>query len=219
MNMTKYRLAIAVLWGLGFTALLSLLLNLSLAFGIFLFPGGILAAVLSNPKVHPMAVVFAANTVMYGLAVFVVISLRFRNTGSDQLRRFAGFSLLPVITLAALAGFPRLNPLWPNGMPELAQQESELQNAIQPGMGLEQVREVLTSKRIRFTESAEPTGGIVLQNPPTTMTAQIGDTVLVSRFHTEAFEFPCGYDMEVVLLFGRDGKVRERYIRRFPMCP
>jgi hypothetical protein len=84
---------------------------------------------------------------------------------------------------------------------------------------VEQVREVLKSRKIRFNESAEPTGGIVLHNPQATITAQSCDTVLFSRFQTEAFEFPCGYDMQIVLLFGRDGKVKERYIRRFPLCP
>jgi hypothetical protein len=104
-------------------------------------------------------------------------------------------------------------------MAELARQESDLQKVIPLGMSLNEARSVLKLRGIQFTESAEPIGGLVLQNGPTTITAQSGDTVLVSRFQTEAFKFPCGYDMEIVLLFGSDGKVKERYIRRFPMCP
>jgi hypothetical protein len=73
--------------------------------------------------------------------------------------------------------------------------------------------------KIQFYESTEPKGGFVLQNPEETITAESGDTVLVSRFQTEAFEFPCGYDMQIVLLFGRDRNLKQRYIHRFRMCP
>lgn len=87
----------------------------------------------------------------------------------------------PVIVLATLACIPSMNPLWPHGMTELARQESELQTALPLGMSLEQVRGVLNSRKIQFYESAEPSDGVVLQNPAT-MTAQAGDTVVVSRF-------------------------------------
>lgn len=99
--------------------------------------------------------------------------------------------------------FPSLNPLRPHGITELAQQESDLQTAIPIGMSLEQVRGVLNLKKIQFYESTEPSDGVILQNQQTTITAQAGDTVVVSRFQTEAFEFPCGYDMQIVLLFGK----------------
>lgn len=34
------------------------------------------------------------------------------------------------------------------------------------------------------------------------MNAQAGDSVLVSRFQTEALQFPCGYDMQIILCSG-----------------
>jgi hypothetical protein len=86
-------------------------------------------------------------------------------------------------------------------------------------MSLDQVRGVLASKKIQFYESSEPGNAVILQNPQATMTAQAGDTVLVSRFQTEAFEFPCGYDMQIVLLFGHDRNLKQRCIHRFRMCP
>ena len=86
-------------------------------------------------------------------------------------------------------------------------------------MSLDRVRVVLNSKKIQFYESTEPSDGVVLQNPQATITAQSGETVLVSRFDTEAFEFPCGYDMQIVLVFGRDRNLKQRYIHRFRMCP
>jgi hypothetical protein len=191
--MTKYRLAIGLLWGIGFTSLSCLLMNLIGFIGFFLLPGGLVA--------------------------FGVGFLMFRKAGLPQLRRIVGWSLLPVSVLAILACIPSINPLWPHGMKELAQQESELQTAIPVGMSLGQVRGVLNSRKIQFYESTEPKDGIVLQDPQTTMTAQSGDTVVVSRFDTEAFEFPCGYDMQIVLVFGHNGNLKERYIHRFRMCP
>jgi hypothetical protein len=154
-----------------------------------------------------------------GLVAFAVGFLMFRKVGLPQLRRVAGWSVLPVTVLAALACIPSMNPLWPHGMRELTKQETDLQTAIPAGMSLEQVRGVLNSRKIQFYESTEPSDGVVLQNAETTITAQSGDTVVVSRFQTEAFEFPCGYDMQIVLVFGHDRNLKDRYIHRFRMCP
>jgi hypothetical protein len=191
--MTKYRLAIGLLWGIGFTSLSCLLMNLIGFIGFFLLPGGLVA--------------------------FAVGFLMFRKVGLPQLRRIVGWSVLPVTVLVSLACIPSMNPLWPHGMRELAQQESELQTAIPLGMSLEQVRGVLDSRKIQFYESVEPRDGVILQNPQITMMAQAGDMVLVSRFDTEAFEFPCGYDMQIVLRFDHNRNLAERYIQRFRMCP
>jgi hypothetical protein len=60
-----------------------------------------------------------------------------------------------------------------------------------------------------------------LQEPPFSpgVTAQSGDTVVVSRFQTEAFQFPCWYDMQIVLVFGHNRTLKQRYIHRVRMCP
>jgi hypothetical protein len=189
----KYRLAIALLWSIGLVSLLCLLMNLSWFIGMFLLPGG--------------------------LAVFAVAFLSFRNVRSDQVRRIAAWSVFPVAALAVLACLPSMNPLWPHEMADLAKQESELQAAIPSGMSLDQVRGVLDSRKIQFYESIEPSDRIILQNPQATITVQSGDTVLASRIQTEAFEYPCGYDMQIVLLFGHDRNLKQRYIQRFRVCP
>lgn len=192
--MTKYRLAVGLLWGIGFTSLLCLLMNLNWFFGMLLIPSGLFA--------------FAAPLLVL------------RGVRLEQLRRIAVWSTIPTAAVAVLACIPALNPLWPHGMGELGKQESELQTAIPLGMSLDQVRSVLTSRKIQFYESTQQSDGIVLQHPQeATVTAQSGDTVLVSRFHTEAFEFPCGYDMQIILVFGRDLNLKQRYIERFRMCP
>jgi hypothetical protein len=191
--MTKYRLAIGLLWSIGFVSLLCLLMNLNWFIGMLVIPGG--------------------------LAAFAVPLLVLRRTRWEHLRRIAGWSIAPVTVAAVLACFPSMNPLWPHGMKELARQESDLQSAIPLGVSLEQVRDVLNSRKIQFYESTEPSDRVVLQNPEETITAQSGDTVLVSRFQTEAFEYPCGYDMQLVLVFGHNRNLTQRYVHRFRMCP
>jgi hypothetical protein len=104
-------------------------------------------------------------------------------------------------------------------MGELAKQESELQTAILLGMSLEQVLSVLNSRKIGAYEFTEPSDGVVLQDRDATITARSGEMVVTSRFQTGAFESSCAYDMQIVLLFGNDHRLKERCIRRFPMCP
>jgi hypothetical protein len=36
---------------------------------------------------------------------------------------------------------------------------------------------------------------------------------------TEAGEFPCSYAIDVVLVFGPDDALKQKYIHRFPLCP
>jgi hypothetical protein len=214
-QMTKYRLAIALLWSIGFTSLVSLLLNVHLVFAVFLLPGGLATAVLPSTIPDQNFLLFAANVIFY----FVLILLLSRSVGLAEVRRVAGWSVLPVCALAILACFHSFNPLWPHGMRELAKQESELQTAIPLGIRLDQVRGVLNSRKIQFSAFAETRDSVVLQNPDVTITAKSGDIVLVSRFDTEAFEFPCGYDMQIVLVFGQDRNLEKRFINRFRMCP
>ena len=83
----------------------------------------------------------------------------------------------------------------------------------------EEVRRELNARKIQFSEFAEPTGGNVLTDFVATITADPGDTVLVSRFQTESYEFPCGFDIRIVVVFGRDGKAKERYVHRFMTGP
>jgi len=104
-------------------------------------------------------------------------------------------------------------------MAELSNQELGLQQALPENMSLQDARSVLKAKGIQFYESIETSKTVVFQGPDRKITAAVGDRVLVSRFQTSASRFPCGYDMEVVLLFGRDERLKERYVNRFPICP
>jgi hypothetical protein len=125
----------------------------------------------------------------------------------------------PAAILLGLACVPALNPLWPQGMKELAKQESELQAAFPLGIEIGQSRTILQTKRIAFSEETETSDRVVLERIERSIKAGPGDRVLSARFQTNAYSFPCGYDMEIVLLFDRDGKLKQQYVHRFPMCP
>jgi hypothetical protein len=221
--MTKYRICVSLLSGLGFVSLLCLLLNIPvvslLLFALFA-PGAIATTlVLRFANWDSNLALFAANVVIYSMVAFVLIILRFRDSEATALRRFAVRMLFPVAAISFLACFSAFNPLVPVGMAELSTLELGLQQAIRPQMRLQDARAVLTAKGVEFNEHLEDSQSLVFQGQDKKITAAVGDRVLVSRFRTSAFNFPCGYDMEVILLFGQDDKLKDQYVRRFPMCP
>ena len=104
-------------------------------------------------------------------------------------------------------------------MLELKKQETELQSAFPLGMELNKSRAVLLSKAIQFHEETESSDIVVLERQGTRLAAAARDRVLSARFQTGASVFPCGYDMEIVLLFNPDGKLKEQYVHRLRVCP
>jgi len=200
-----------------------LLLNIPVA-NFFLFalftPGAIvLNILLRSANWDSIPALLGANVVIYSILALVVILLRFRNIEVPKLRHFAIWMVLPVTTMSCLVCFPSLNPLFPIGMAELSRQELGLQQALPLNMGLQDARSVLKAKGIQFYESIENSESVVFQGPDRKITAAAGDRVLSSRFQTSASRFPCGYDMEIILLFGQGERLKERYVHRFPICP
>ncbi len=220
--MTKYRICIAILSGLGFTSLACLLLNIPVA-NIFLsalfIPGGILLSILSGSENgDSIPALLGVSSALYSILAFVVILLRFRNTQAARLRQIAVWLVFPVSAMSCLACFPSLNPLWPAGMAELSRQELELEKALPLNMGLDDARGVLRAKGVEFQESIERVEGVIFDGPDAKIKAVPGDRVLSSRFRTSASNFACAYDMNIILLFGQDERLKERYIHRFPIC-
>ena len=127
--------------------------------------------------------------------------------------------VVPVAILVGLACIPALNPVWPRGMAELTRQEKVLQDALPMGMGLEGARAVLRSKGIQFQEATETSQAVLLKRQDKSITAAPGDRVIPARLETEASQFPCGYDIEVVLLFGPDERLKDQYVHRLRLCP
>lgn len=51
------------------------------------------------------------------------------------------------------------------------------------------------------------------------MIASLGDRLLVAQVPTKAEQFPCGYRIDVILLFDKDGTLKENNIHRLRLCP
>jgi hypothetical protein len=224
--MTKYKIGVALSCGAVFTSLTLLLLNLSstarlsAVLSVILFPGGILTDSLLRPKeFSPPLLVSFANVLIYSAVAYAVVAIWCHNVPVEKMQVAAIRLLLPAVVLIALICVPSLNPLWPRGMAELTRRVESLQNAFHVGMELENARAVLQSKQIRFQEVTETSPMDVLQEPGRSITAAAGDRVISARLETEASQFPCGYDIEVVLLFGPDQRLKDQYVHRLRLCP
>lgn len=215
-----------MLSGAGFASLLVLLLNASLPLlpqllSVLLLPGAIPVSVLSkSQEFGPPLAVLAANAVIYSGAAYVLVSVAWRKVAAETMRLAAIRLVTPVAILIGLSCIPVLNPLWPRGMVDLTMREKELQQELPLGMGLDAVRTVLRSKGIEFHEDTEPSQTVVLDDGRgTRISASPGDHVVSARLQTEARAFPCGYDMQFVLLFGPDERMRQQYVHRLRLCP
>lgn len=167
---------------------------------------------------HPLLVSFA-NILVYSGVAYAVVSVCCRNVPVERMRVAAIRLTIPAVVLIGLICVQSLNPLAPRGMAELTSKVESLQNAFHAGMELENARAVLRSREIRFQEVTETSSMQILEKPGRSMTAAAGDRVLSARLETDAGEFPCGYDIEVVLLFGPDERLKDRYVHRLRLCP
>lgn len=224
--MAKYKILVALSCGAVFTALTLLLLNLSSTAGlsavlsVILFPGGMATDLLLRPKeFSPPLLVSFANVLIYSGVAYAIVSVSCRNVPVERMRVAAITLLIPAVVLIGLICIPSLNPLWPRGMAELTGKVESLQSAFRIGMELENARTVLQSRQIRFQEVTETSPTQILEEPGRSMTAAAGDRVLSARLETDAGEFPCGYDIEVVLLFGPNERLKDQYVHRLRLCP
>jgi len=80
-------------------------------------------------------------------------------------------------------------------------------------------RECRETESFAKHKASGKTAKVNVQGPDKRIDARTGDRVIVSRWRTSAWSFPCGYDLEIILLFALDEKLKDRYIRRFPVCP
>jgi len=214
------RIAFALLCGAGFTALLSLALHLSyvnLLASLLLAPGGLIQALLGGTD-SPLAIL-SADFFVYSALVFVIASslsgIR-RTADSYRVRLWLAF---PVGVLVCMACIPTLDPLWPTGMTQLARREAQLYEILPVGIDLEQARGALGSEGIRFWEQVQQSDRVVLTRPEGSISAASGDTVISAQIPTNAGQFPCGYRIDIVLVFGKERRLTERYIHRFRICP
>ena len=221
----RYEVAIAILCGTGLPSLLLLLLRIapvalvSVALALPLVPGFVLAGLLwrSEATSPPLAVV-ALNAMVYSTIALGIVSAVCRDVGTAALRLVTIRLLVPAFVLTGLTCIPALNPLWPRGMTELAKQEVELQAALPLNMDLAHARDVLRSRGVLHEETAT-TERTIWSRQDASVTAAPDDRVVWSRLETAASQFPCGYQIEVFLIFGPDEKLKRRHIQRAPVCP
>jgi hypothetical protein len=183
-------------------------------------PGCIVADLVVKPTEYsPPMLILAANSLIYSAITYAGVSIFGRGFGTEKMRAAMIWLVFPVAIFVGLACVPKLNPLWPRGMTELTTQEKELQQALPLGMGLDGVRAVLQSKGIQFREETEASQSVVLDDGKGgSITAASGDRVVSARLQTEANQFPCGYDIQIVLLFGQDERMKQQYVQRLPLC-
>jgi len=214
---------VSLLLGGMIASLLPILLNvaeLERKADILLMPGGILSSLVAPAEMvpHPM-LLLAGNATFYALCLFgLCLAVRRRLTASAVRLATWAFGFAAVI-LFVLACIPKFNPLWPQGMGELQAREAKLKNLIRSDMTIDQVRAALQQESIPLNEETENSAREVLRNRNTQIVASAGDRLVFSRFRTDAVQYPCGYDLQVVVLFAPDSKLKDRYVAPLPICP
>jgi hypothetical protein len=221
----KYKTLIALLSGSAAASSFILLLNVrslmvSIVASILISPGAVLVAFIhsSDQTDSPLAVL-TANALVYSVIALIVVIVFCRKVTTATLRLVVIRLVIPALLLVALACVPAFNRLWPRGMAELTTQEKELREAFPVGMEVERARATMRAKGIDFYERTETSETVLLERGDTRVTAQPGDRVMSARLETGATQFPCGYDIEVLLLFGSDERMRRQYVHRQPLCP
>ncbi len=212
--MTRYRLSLAALFGVGLSILAPLSLRgplwLAVAAWYCVYPGFRVAEFFAQPD--SALLIMVGNAALYsGLAFLIVLCFK-RILTAPSLRLASVWLAVPVTGLLILSLYPSLNPMLPGGMAKLERQATELQNAFPDAMNVEQARAVLRSKNIYFDESETPSGWVFLSDGKTTMLASSGDRLIKGGVQTNSGAFPCGYDIAVDLLFDASGKLKQRNI-------
>jgi hypothetical protein len=219
------RLTIAVSCGAGLAALLLLLLKaspgalVSAGVSILLFPGFLLAAVLWNSEgTRPLLAVLALNASLYSAIALAIVNTSCRGARSASLRRAAIWLSVPAAVAVGLACIPALNPLAPQGMADLEKEEAELRELFPLGMAPDQARAAWQSRGIQVYETTE-TSETSFKRGNVNLATVRGDRLASARVMTNAAQFPCGYEIELILIFGQDAKLTQRHIERRRLCP
>jgi len=218
------RLTLALLVGVGLATLSALLINIRLSAIeylalLLLTPGGILASLLIRSEAlgSPL-LLLAANSFLYSVIAFLALRFWIRLDASKAKRLTVAFTI-PVLILDSLACIRSVSPIWPRGMSQLADEENALRVGLPPGSTLETARAFLHARAVNCFENEVHAEESILQNAHATIVAKSGDRVLSALIDTEAQQFPCGYKIQIALVFGADERLRERYIERTPICP
>jgi len=223
--LAKYRMILALLAGAGFTALITELLNVPffpgpILLSIILMPGGLLASLFSGSDgFGPPLAVMAANALVYSMIAYAAFTWSLREAAVRRMKSATLIFTAPALVLSCLACVPSLNPLWPRGMAHLAEEEKSLREGLPVGSGLDHSRAFLQARGIKPYVEKKSLQPVTLQRGPTKIVAQPGDQLISARIPTEAGQFPCGYAIEVLLIFDTNEKLEQSHIDSLRICP
>jgi hypothetical protein len=214
---------VSLFLGVVIASLLPILLNvprLEHEAAVLLIPGGILASFVASAEMVPDPMpLLAGNAIFYAMCFSGLCFALRRRLTANAVRLGTWVLGFAAVVLFALACVPRFDPLWPHGMGELQAREAKLRSLIRSDMTIDQVRAALQQESIPLNEETEDGAREVLRNRDTRIVASAGDRLVFSRFRTDAVQYPCGYDLQVVVLFAPDGKIKNRYVASLPICP
>jgi hypothetical protein len=108
----------------------------------------------------------------------------------------------------------------PHGYRQLEQLESSLERLTPDGARIEAVRAGLSHQGIEYSEWLQESAGPLLWDASgVKIAASQGEYVISSRHPTDAWQFPCGEQLDIILVFDAKKRLTRRYIGRFHMCP
>ena len=186
---------------------------------VLLTPGGILASVFVRSQgLGSPSLVLAANAIIYSAIACVAFHFWLRLDVRKAQLLIAALAI-PILLLASLACIPSVSPLWPRGMAQLADEEKTLRTGLSLGTTLDGARAFLRARGADCYEYEIHAEEPILQNSRATIAAKPGDRLISAQIETNAEQLPCGYKIQVALVFGTDDRLKESYIERSPVCP
>jgi hypothetical protein len=109
---------------------------------------------------------------------------------------------------------------FPHGYRQVEHLESRLEQLTTHGARIEDIRVGLSHEGIDYREWVqESTASLLSDGSGVKISANPGEYVISSRHPTEAWQFPCGEQLNIILVFDGRHKLIRRYIGRFHMCP
>ena len=220
-----YRLSFAVVVALGMTALVALSLRFMVV-GLFLgAPGWPIAIVIGALSQCDSALIFPLS-VFLGYLCVALLFVFWKPSDGLVWRRRTLIIAIPVVILVGLASVPKLDPLISEGMTDLRNKESLLRSQIKNETTVEQAERILKLNGMSSTEEVETSDINILSRGNFTIGASAGDLVLSNHLspygdeaETDAYQFPCSYHLQVVLVFDQNRRLKQRYIDEMRLCP
>lgn len=108
----------------------------------------------------------------------------------------------------------------PRGYRGLDKLESRLERLTPQGARIEDVRVGLSHEGIKYYEYVQVSPGPLLSvGSQVEIAANSGERVISSRYLTDAWQFPCAEELNIIFVFDGQNALTRRYIGRFHRCP